>query len=221
MRYLLTLGALLAVLGTLPVQAAELSGQYVEARTCDVWTGACFANAEMNLAGHHAVLAWKIDKGASGDVKLDGLSVVAVVEASDTLGLPQKGAAKAVLLIDRQADAAQREALIALAKQLGGKLTENVVTVDSAPITIHVGGCKEGGCAAVDAGVAKVETRCFKQQLDKACGHEDNFYPPLARGVDAKSAFVTDNTYSGKGFGKTWTDAQRRGAYVGTFNVKE
>ena len=39
-----------------PLQAASITGEYVEARTCDVWTGACFANAEMNVTGKHAVL---------------------------------------------------------------------------------------------------------------------------------------------------------------------
>src|SRR5436309_3739058 len=85
------------------VQAAGISGQYVEARTCDVWTGACFANAEMNLGGKHAVMAWKVDKGQLDNVKLDGLSVVAVVAASDTLGLEQTGPAKAVLIVDSKA----------------------------------------------------------------------------------------------------------------------
>jgi hypothetical protein len=175
----------------------------------------------MNLTGYHAVMAWKFDKGRIGDVSLDGLSVVAVVEASDTLGLPQRGPAKAVLLVDKDANSAQREALVKAAKRLGGKFTENIVGVEAMPISIHVGGCPEGGCSAVDAGVAKVETRCFKALTDKACGHEDNFYPPLARGVDAKSAYVTNHTFVGKGFGKTWSDAQRRGAYVGTFTLKD
>jgi hypothetical protein len=219
MRILLALAVVVALAGVAP--AAELTGRYVEARTCDVWTGACFANAEMNLTGHHAVLAWRFDKGQVGTVKLDGLGVVAIVEASDTLGLPQTGASKAVLLVDKQADTAQREALISLAKKLGGQLTANVIAVESSPIAINVGGCQEGGCAKVDAGVAKIETRCFKPQLDKACGHEDNFYPPLAKGVDVKSAYVTDHTFVGKGLGKTWTDSQRRGAYVGSFKVKE
>ena len=46
--------ALIAV----PVQAADVTGQYLESRTCDVWTGPCFANAEMNLGGKTALLAW-------------------------------------------------------------------------------------------------------------------------------------------------------------------
>ena len=45
------------------LQAANISGEYLEARTCNVYTGPCFANAEMGLAGKEALMAWKIDKG--------------------------------------------------------------------------------------------------------------------------------------------------------------
>ena len=38
-----------------------------------MWTGPCFANAEMGLAGKEAVMAWKVDQGSWNDVKLDGL----------------------------------------------------------------------------------------------------------------------------------------------------
>ena len=47
-----------------PASAAGITGQYVEARTCDVWTGPCFANADFNLTGKNAMMAWKIDKGS-------------------------------------------------------------------------------------------------------------------------------------------------------------
>jgi hypothetical protein len=204
-----------------PLQAGGLSGQYVEARTCDVWTGACFANAEMNLSGKHAVLAWRIDQGKEGDVNLNGLSVVAVVEATDTLGLQQTGPAKSVILVDKKANAAQREALINVAKRLGGALTKNVVAVEAAPISVAVGHCKEGGCALVDAGIARVETRCLHAEEDSVCGHEDNFYPPLARGVEVRSAMVTEHSYTGKAFNKTWNDSMRRGAYIGSFSVND
>ena len=111
--------ALLALLVTLaPAQAAPITGQYVEARTCDVWTGPCFANADFNLGGKHAVLAWKIDKGTVDGVNLDGLSVVAVVSAQNTLGLEQSSPAKSVLIIDGRANSVQKEALVQFAKQL-------------------------------------------------------------------------------------------------------
>jgi hypothetical protein len=217
-RLMLAVAALL--MGTAILNAAEtLRGQYVEARTCDVWVGACFANAEMNVTGKHAVLAWKIDKGAYNDVALDGLSVVAVVEATDTLGLQQTGPAKAVLVVDEKANTVQREALVSLAKKLGGDLTKNILCVDARPISVNMKCCEEGGCVKVDAGLARIETRCIHKEEDSVCGHEANFYPPLTQGVDVKAAMITENTYNGKAFNKTWTDQQRRGAYIGSFSV--
>ncbi len=134
--------ATLALLGACaPLSAAGLTGQYIEARTCDVWTGPCFANAEMNLGGKHAILGWKVEKGSLDDVRLDGLGVVAVVAASDTLGLTQTGPARAVLIVDQKANAAQREALVRLARREGGDLVKNVVAVRSAAIELDTCGC--------------------------------------------------------------------------------
>src|SRR5947209_11026383 len=204
-----------------PAQAAGLSGQYVEARTCDVYTGPCFANAEMNLTGKNAVMAWKVDKGQLDNVALDGLSVVAVISASDTLGLEQTGPAKAVLLVDSKATPAQHDALVRLARNQGGQLLRNVVAVQSAPISLSICDCEKGGCAKVDAGqVAKIETRCVKGEHDKICGNESAFYPPLAKGVKAEAAIAVEQKFTGKEFNQTWTDYGRRGAYVGTFDVK-
>src|SRR5437763_7102518 len=106
MHYLLTV-ALLTV-APVSTNAPAISGQYVEARTCDIWTGPCFANADFNLTGKHAVMAWRIDKGVVNDVKLDGLSVVAVVSASNTLGLEQPAPAKVILIVDSRANSAQQ-----------------------------------------------------------------------------------------------------------------
>src|SRR5947208_5263924 len=89
-------------------EPAAVTGSYVEARNCDVWTGPCFANADFNLTGKNAVLAWRIDAGELDGVSLDGLSVVAVVAAHNTLGLDQIGPAKAVLIVDQKATSEQR-----------------------------------------------------------------------------------------------------------------
>ncbi|HUG69079.1 MAG TPA: hypothetical protein VMM76_15120, partial [Pirellulaceae bacterium] len=42
------------------IARAEISGHYLETRTCQVYTGPCFANAEVGLAGKEAVMAWRI-----------------------------------------------------------------------------------------------------------------------------------------------------------------
>jgi hypothetical protein len=216
----LALAVFALVVVAAPVSAAGITGQYLEARTCDVWTGPCFANAEMNLGGKHATLAWKVDKGTLNNVALDGLSVVAVVEASDTLGLEQTGRAKAVLIVDSKASAAQRDALIRLAKQQGGELVRHVVAVESAPIDLTVLECKTNSCARLQAGTARIETRCIDAQHDKACGNESAFYPPLAKGVQAQAATAVEHSFQGKGIGETWKESDRRGAYVGSFTVR-
>jgi hypothetical protein len=211
---------LLAMAAPARVIAAEVTGKYLEARTCDIWTGPCFANAEMNLAGKHAILAWKIDKGTLDNVKLDGLGIVAVVAASDTLGCEQNGKAKAVLIIDTRANKDQKSALIRLAKKQGGALVENVVRVQSAKIELDMCPCKENGCAVLKAGDAKIETRCLDAKHDKVCGNESAFYPPLAKNVKVKPAMAVENSYQGKGAGAKWNDAGRRGAYLGSFTAR-
>ena len=69
MHLLLTVSLLLAATVN-PTRAPEITGQYVEARTCDIWTGPCFANADFNLTGKNAVMAWRIDQGTLNGVKL-------------------------------------------------------------------------------------------------------------------------------------------------------
>jgi hypothetical protein len=200
--------------------AVLAKGIYVEARTCDVWTGPCFANADFNIGGKHGVMAWRIEKGQAGDVSLDGLSVVAVISAANTLGLEQRSPAKAIIIVDEKANAAQRDALVRFAKQQGGQLLEKIVKVQSAPIKISGCPCKENACFEVDAKVAKVKTRCLDGDHDKVCGNEYAFYPPLAANVKASPAAVVEHAFRGTGLGETWSDAERRAAYVGSFEVR-
>src|ERR1044072_7176057 len=95
-------------------QAQHISGDYVETRSADVWTGPCVANGEVNLAGDQAILAWRIDKGGWNGVSLDGLSVVSVVKAGATLGDTYNNPypAKAVMIVDDKATGEQQKALI-------------------------------------------------------------------------------------------------------------
>jgi hypothetical protein len=196
-------------------------GMYVEARNGDVWTGPCFANADFNLTGKNAVLAWKVQEGSFDNVRLDGLTIVAVLVAHNTLGLEQNGPAKAVLIVDQRADAAQRAALIRLAKRQAGALLSNVGTIQTAAIRLDACECKSNACAELDAGVARIKTRCIDADHDKICGNETAFYPPLSAGVHAVPAATVDHIFRGTGLGLTWSDCDRRGCYVGTFQVSE
>ncbi len=216
----LTLASLTLAFANLPTTSPNIQGLYVEARTCDVWTGPCFANADFNLTGKNAILAWRVDRGNLDNVSLDGLGIVAVISASDTLGLEQTGTGRALLIVDSQASPAQREALIHLARQQAGKLLRNVVAVQRARVELTSCNCKGEACAELQAGDVKVKTRCLDAAHDKACGNETAFYPPLAQGVDVRPAAAAENIFAGIGLSETWRDFDRRGAYVGTFAVR-
>lgn len=211
----------LAAMFSLSGDVAPVRGHYVEARNCDVWTGPCFANADFNLTGKNAVLGWRVERGSVGDVSLDGLGVVAVVAAHNTLGLDQTGPAKAVLVVDQKATPSQRAALVALARKQGGKLLENVVAVHAAEIQLVACECKGEACYELEAvGIAKVKTRCIDGDHDKVCGNETAYYPPLTQGLDVRPAGVVEQVFRGTGLGSTWRDANRRGAYVGAFTAR-
>ncbi|HEV3146440.1 MAG TPA: DUF1326 domain-containing protein [Gemmataceae bacterium] len=220
MRFCFFLAAVAACIAVSSSLAGEITGKYVEARTCDVYTGPCFANADTGLTGRHAVMAWKIDKGSLGDVRLDGLGVVAVIAAGDTLGTPQVCSGKAIVIVDEKANSAQKEALVQMVRKQAGQLAENIISVTSGKVELTIRECHGTGCARVEAGDAKVETRCLDTQHDKGCGNESAFYPPLARGVSATPAVSTEHSFLGKAFNETWQDAERRGAYVGTFTIR-
>lgn len=222
-RILLAAAAVLSLVPAIPAAAPATitaRGAYVEARTCDVWTGPCFANADFNLTGKNAVLAWKIDEGQAEEVRLDGLNVVAVLAAHNTLGLEQRAPAKVVVLVDERANARQRQALVAFARQQLGALTEDVAAVQAAPIKLQLCKCPGETCAELDAGVARLKTRCIDADHDKVCGNESAFYPPLTRDVRALPAAVSEHAFRGTGLGQTWSDNERRGAYVGSFEVR-
>ena len=131
----------LALCVTSVAQAGQITGEYIESRSCDVYTGPCFANGQIGQAGREAVLAWKVDKGSWNGVDLSGLSAVLVLNANDTLGFNPSFAVnpfpvKSVVLVDEKATSEQREALVAFVKSLTPKLSDQILKVQTSPISL-------------------------------------------------------------------------------------
>ncbi len=198
---------------------AAIKGDYVEVRSADVFTGPCFANGQVNLDGKQAMMAWKVEQGSWQGVELDGLSVVAIVKASATLGDAYHNPypARSVLLVDSRANAKQREALVAFAESVAGPLTRNVVAIDTVPIKLETG--SDMGTVKLIAGnVARIETRSLCHG-DDICGNEVTYYPPLTKVSHAMPAYTLREAFSGKGLGETWNLNDSRSAFVGGFNL--
>jgi hypothetical protein len=205
---------------TLP--AGSIHGNYIEARTADVYTGPCFANGEAEQVGREAVFGWKIDGGNWHGVQLAGLSVVAVIRSEHTLGLSSEpvNPAKAVLIVDQRADAEQRLALQSFARHMGGDLLASVVKVDYVPIELTIqNGNIHGGAAKLTAGaLAEIQTRAMSA-ADHVCGNEEVWYPPLTKTEHVMPAYALENSYTGDGLGETWHNRFKRSGFVGTFQV--
>ncbi len=221
LRKLLLFGGITTLLLStcaLPTRAA-INGDYMEARSADVYTGPCFANSEVGLTGQEAILAWKVREGSWKGVDLSGLSVVAVVRANATLGDPYHTPypARSVLILDSSASPSQKTALAEFAASMAGNLLDHVVRVESSRIQMTVEHGKMHGEAHMEAGpFARIETRSLCQG-DHLCGNESVYYPPLVALSYSMPAFTLDSSFSGQGLGEVWRNVDKRSAFVGSF----
>jgi hypothetical protein len=210
--------SIVIILGLTGAAQAGIAGDYVETRSADVYTGQCFANGEVGLTGDQAILAWHIRSGDWNGIKLDGFNVVAVIKASATLGDPYADPfpAKSVLILDQQADAAKRAALASFARHMAGKLLDNVIKVETAPIDMQVLHEHHGRARLRAGSFVEVQTRAIGDN-DHLCGNETTFYPPLTEVVHAMPAVAMTDQYQGDGLGTSWSLHDKRSAFVGTF----
>ncbi len=222
---LILLAAVVVVCASLSqVRAAEkiatpqLQGVYMEARTCQVYTGPCFANGEMGLTGKDAIMAWAVEKGIYNGVKLDGLKVILVINSQDTLGhqgIAGAGKVKSVVLVDEKASDEQQEALISMAREHAGKAGESIVRVDRSPIDMTLNRTELTGNLAAGKAVKLVTRKARKG--DCICSNEAAFYPPLAQVTSFVPGVTIDGGFKGRGLGSTWSIPDSRTAYMGLF----
>lgn len=222
MRRMMIVAGLTLIVLTLgsTTKAQTISGDYIETRSADVWTGPCVANGEVNLVGDQAILAWRINKGEWKGVSLEGLTVVGVIKANATLGDQYNNPypAKSVMIVDEKACGEQQKALVEFAQSMAGELLKNVVRVEVAPIKVEVTG--EGGHYSrtlVRAGnIAGIQTRAINGK-DHMCGNEEVYYQPLTQTIHSMPAVAETDQFDGAGLDVTWTVHGKRSAFVGTF----
>jgi hypothetical protein len=200
--------------------AAEISGEYLEARSCDVYTGPCFGNSQAGLAGREALMAWKVDDGKWNGVSLGGLGVAVVLNAESTLGedgvFPMTaGEIKSVILVDEKANKQQQAALVDFARHSAKSVIGKLQTVKSVPLSLsndHLAGkgvFKAGNLAAI-------ETRAL-QPSDRCCSNESCFYQPLAKVENSSPAYAQTLKYTGDGLDSQWELHNMRSAMLATF----
>jgi hypothetical protein len=209
----------LCVMGS-SVLASEIRGTYVEARTCQVYTGPCFANGEVGLAGKNAVMSWRIDSGKQAEVDLKGLSVAVIVKASHTLGfrgLADAKTKKCVILVDQDANTEQSRALQEFALDQTGLAAENVRSVQKAPIEMQFDTAKL--TASLEVGkVIKLKMRKARPG-DCICSNESAYYPPLVKLKGSVPGVTIEGDVTARRLGTRWSIPDSRTAYLGMFEL--
>ena len=204
---------------TLSANDPGVAGDYVEVRTAQVFAGGCIMGSEGEAAGREAILAWRVSRGAVGGVSLDGLSVVAAATADNNFGTAALGGApahvlKSVVLVDENANAAQRRALIEMARTLAPSVVQSVVETRAVPIAFERSG-------------DNVTVRAAEASLDVVTGipHSPNcgalkWFEPLARTEAAEIGLTRSQEWSGTALGPRWKQVSddKRSSFVGTFS---
>ena len=205
-----------AMFATLAAEPASVTGTYVEARTAEVFAGACIMNGEAATTGREALLAWKVDRGQVNGVSLDGLAVVAALASETNLGIHEIGGestpARAAIYIDSRANTAQRQALVAMVKSLSGSLIGSVVQETAAPIQFADNGHQ-----------ITVETDTVKLAVGKHLNHEAScgnkqWFNPLTRVERAEMGTTDQNEFSAAILQTKWSDPNKRSSFFGTFS---
>jgi len=236
LKSLATACALLLLAGSAPLLAAapQIEGDYIEARTADIYTGPCFSNAEVFITGQQAVVAWKVNRGSWNGVDLSGLSVAAAVKGTTTFSEDKPALARSVMIVDEKATPRQREALVAMARSLAGERLSRVVDVKATRmiLTVEAHDMSASNALAAShqahgmphapkgffwaAGIAEILTRPLDEG-DHACGNEVVAYAPLSKGTDVLPAYTLGHKFQAKGLDSTWNDPNCRSSFVGHF----
>ena len=192
-------------------------GEYVEARTAEVFAGGCIMNSEAETAGRQAVMAWRITSGRYDGVMLDGLAITAAVAGDRNLGMREMGGeephvVRAILTVDARATSAQQAALASLAKELSGGLITEVVRVDVAPIRFDVTG------QTIDVSADALRLTVNKAMVhDPSCGAMQWFKPFSTQLTQSAMGTAEAHAFSGAGLGSKWSAPNKKSAFYGTF----
>ena len=218
-KVLLTVALVFSTSLALASEREKVIGEYVEARTAEVFAGGCIMNSEAETAGRQAVIAWRITRGTLDGVTLDGLAVVAAVAGDRNLGMREMGGeepheVRALITVDARATPAQRDVLVRLAREMSGGLITDIVRVDTAPVRFATT-TTQVQVAAADLVLLTVNK---EMTHDPSCGAMQWFKPFSKQLTSSAMGFAEAHAFSGDGLGTKWSAPHKKSAFYGTFS---
>lgn len=204
--------ALLLTVATRGSAAPVVSGDYLEARTANVFIGACHAGSEYGTMGREAVLAWRFREGTFQGADLSGLAAVAVIAGNENLSRNDVKR-RSVLYLDASATPKQRAALRALLEAKYGAALGTVLAVKPAPITLEE--MKTGYRLRV-ADAVRLDV---SKEADRSCCTMPMqvWYEPFIPVNGSKIGYTALNAFAGAETLPSWSRVGQNSAIFGTF----
>ena len=208
-----------SLLCALPLAAGEapaISGDYVEARSNEVYTCGCLYSGQMTTAGREAILAWRITSGDYEGTPLAGVKVAAVVVGDANLGA-YEAPRRTALYLDEAASDAQRRAVVALWQRAYSQALGKIASVHQVPISFT----RESDTTRLSI-PNLVEVQARKARLPEDA-HPGSFlwYGPFLPLRSSCLATALNYEYSGMDFQHQWQDLMPSiNGYLGEFALK-
>ncbi len=193
-------------------------GEYIETRTCNLWTRPYHESGGTTLGGDHAVLAWCVRSGSWDGVELKDLTIAAVLDSEGTLSTSTEGKVRTVVHIDENASEEQGKALVSMAATLAPMCMKEIVRIEKRKITFQ----REGEqVKLVLGGVAEVTIQTMPPDghCDSICGNNSRPEPTLSAVTHVEFAETFETTYSGSDLGLRWSDPGRRSVLFASFSL--
>ena len=188
-------------------------GTLVELHSCELYAGGCTVSSEATLGGRYLLRAWNFSGGKVNEIDLTGLQVAVLEAGKENLAADKVGTEQAVVYFPSGASPAQREALMAWAKEAlpstpGNRLQSRIVDLQFS---------REGASCTFSAGdFVSVKTVPLGSCTFGSCG-EELWYTPRSStsvftvAVDSKSR-VSEPLLKLK-----WNDGGKRSVFVARF----
>jgi hypothetical protein len=215
MRLALLGAALVLAAAGRATAAPAVSGDYLEARTANVYIGACHAGSEHGTMGREAVLAWHVRDGAWNGTDLAGQKAVVVLAGDENLARDDVKRTS-VLYLDKSASPAQRVAMEAMLRARYGKALGAVQNTLAAPITLveSEGSYRLRVGDAVRLDVSKEASRtCCTMPMEV-------WYQPFVPVQGSRIGYTAMNAFQGAQRMPSWSRVGQNSAIFGAFSVE-
>lgn len=198
----------------LSLAADGVKGDYIEARTCSVYIGACHFSGEATTAGREAIMLWRVREGRWNGIEMKSFTVAAVI-ACDRNVADKDAVPKVALYVDSNADMDQRRALVELARKALRLPAVSDQSVHARSISVEKGDSRT---------TVRIENALSMDVVPYPCAHcvqpHETWYPPITAINNAVVASAALNAFDDRSaIGITWRRSNENSVYLGEFEL--